>query len=78
MSEWYKMGTAEALEQLNSRPSEGLTTAEANRRLEQYGLNELIERGLKSPWRILWEQMTAVMVVILIIAAVISMVLGDY
>ncbi|NIT54506.1 MAG: hypothetical protein GWO41_17600, partial [candidate division Zixibacteria bacterium] len=37
-----------------------------------------VETGRKSPVRILWEQMTSIMVVILIIAALISLVLGEF
>jgi Ca2+-transporting ATPase len=56
----------------------GLTPAEAQRRLAEEGLNELVERGVKSPWLILWEQLTGLMVVILIVAAVVSGALGDW
>ncbi|MFZ2640991.1 MAG: cation-transporting P-type ATPase, partial [Verrucomicrobiia bacterium] len=55
-----------------------MTDAEAARRLDRHGPNQLIERGRRSPWRILWEQFTATMVVILIIAAVISAALGEF
>lgn len=48
----------------------GIAEADAAERLAQYGPNELIERGGKSPWRILWEQFTATMVLVLIVAAV--------
>ncbi len=34
--------------------------------------------GGKSPWRILWEQLTALLVIILIFAAVVSALLGDF
>ena len=78
MTDWYCMKTADALSALGTHPEQGLTQAEAERRLAEYGLNELVERGVKSPWRILWEQLTAVMVVILIVSAVISAFLGDY
>jgi hypothetical protein len=33
---------------------------------------------IKSPWRIIWEQLTVIMLVILIVAAVVSAALGDY
>jgi Ca2+-transporting ATPase len=56
----------------------GLSHAEAARRLAERGPNELVERGRRGPWRILWEQLTATMVVILIIAAVVSGLLGDF
>jgi Ca2+-transporting ATPase len=38
----------------------------------------VVERGAKSAWRILWEQFTETMVVILIISAVITFFLQEY
>ncbi len=64
------------LQTLGTDARQGLPDEEARRRLEQFGLNELEERGGKSPWRILWEQFTSTMVLILIAAAVISAFLG--
>ncbi|HID00957.1 MAG TPA: hypothetical protein EYP05_06445 [Piscirickettsiaceae bacterium] len=78
MINWYRLEVADVLDHLKTDPERGLSQAEVQRRLAEHGPNELIERGLKSPWLILWEQLTAVMVVILIIAAVISAALGDY
>jgi len=78
VTDWYHLEAENVLSTLDTDPGQGLTNAEAQRRLIKYGPNELIERGLKSPWRILWEQLTAVMVVILIVATVISAFLGDY
>ena len=78
MSDIYQRDKSEALEQFNSSIENGLTNAEAAERLAEFGPNELVERGLKSPWRILWEQLTSTMVVILIIAAVVSAFLGDF
>ena len=78
MSEWYQLDADEAVEELGSDSSKGLTTGEAEQRLQRYGYNELIEKGVKNPWRILWEQLTAVMVLILIVAAVVSFALGEY
>lgn len=77
MSQWYQLTASEVLQQLNSDPAHGLTEAEAARRLEQVGPNALIEQGLKSPWKILLEQLTNVMTIILIVAAIISFFLGD-
>lgn len=78
MNDWYQLEGDTALAELNSDLSTGLSTGEANRRLSEYGKNELIERGVKNPWRILWEQVTAVMVLILIAAAVVSLSLGEW
>jgi P-type Ca2+ transporter type 2C len=77
MSDWYQQPKEEVLSALDSNLETGLTAAEAKARLEQVGPNELEERGMKSRWRILSEQFTEIMVVILIIAAVISIVLGE-
>ena len=78
MSEFYRRSIDETLNELSSSLDEGLSTTQASQKLEVYGLNELVERGGKSPWRILLEQFTAVMVVVLLIAGVISLLLGEY
>lgn len=78
MSEWFSQTAEDVAQQLGTDIEDGLTSEEAQRRLEEHGLNELIERGVKSPWLILWEQLTEVMVVILIIAAAVSAFLGEY
>jgi Ca2+-transporting ATPase len=77
MTDWYKLSKEKVAEQLGIHPDQGLEDGEASQRLAEYGPNELVDRGVKSPWLILWEQLTGTMVVILIIAAVISYFLGD-
>jgi Ca2+-transporting ATPase len=74
---WQKEISALASE-LGTSLARGLSDEKAKQLLVQYGPNELVERSTKSPWAILWEQFTATMVVILIIAAVISAALGDF
>jgi Ca2+-transporting ATPase len=74
---WHTSETGDVLDRWHVDPEQGLSAHEAEQRLGEHGPNELVERGLKSPWRILWEQLTAVMVVVLIIAAVVSLLLGD-
>jgi len=69
--EWHALEANDALRELDTAP-DGLTEAEVARRRAQYGANELIERGLKSPWAILWEQATAVMILVLVGAALIK------
>lgn len=56
---------------------EGLSSQEAQRRLEQYGPNELQAGKRKSVPRIFLEQFADFLVIILIAAAVISAALGD-
>ncbi|MFQ5398173.1 MAG: cation-translocating P-type ATPase [Anaerolineae bacterium] len=77
MTTWSQWETEPLLAELKSDWERGLTVAEAERRLSHYGPNELVEQGTSSPWRILWEQLTAVMVIILIITAIISAFIGD-
>lgn len=73
---WYTKTTQTVLDELQTELTNGLTEAEATSRLGKYGSNELVERGGKPPWRILWEQFTSTMVLILIAAAVVSGFLG--
>jgi Ca2+-transporting ATPase len=78
MNYWYKLETTEVLQRLGTDAAQGLASPEAARRLIESGPNEFIERGKRSPWRILWEQLTATMVIILIVAAILSGVLGAF
>ena len=76
MAEWYQRDAQEVARELGTDVNTGLAEIEAASRMQRYGPNELIDRGMKNPWRILWEQFTAVMVLILVAAAVVSAVLG--
>ncbi len=73
---WHTLETKLVLDELDST-STGLTLQQAGERAEKYGANELIERGGRTPLQILWEQLTATMVLILIGAAVVAGFLGD-
>ena len=54
MAQWYRQ-TADAVQkELNTDATQGLSSAEAAARLQQVGPNELIERGGRTPWQILW------------------------
>jgi len=76
MTLWHTQTVESVLRELNVDPARGLTDDEAARRREQVGPNELTERGGKHPLRILWQQFTSTMVLILIVAAVVSGLLG--
>ncbi len=77
MKPWYQMETSEVLSALETDLKNGLSDQVVQERRKKYGLNELEERGIKSPWKILFEQVKEIMVVILIIAAVVSFVLHE-
>ncbi len=72
--DWHTLPIAVVLQQLDAS-LDGLNTTELAHRRKQYGLNELVEQGTKRPWQILWEQLTAVMVLILLAAAGLSLAL---
>ncbi|MGO0122646.1 cation-translocating P-type ATPase [Desulfothermobacter acidiphilus] len=78
MTNWHSLSAEQALSELASDPITGLTTAEAHLRWQRHGPNLLREKGAKSPGRILWEQFTGAMVLVLLAAAVISLLLGEY
>jgi P-type Ca2+ transporter type 2C len=77
-TDWHLLDTAQAAAQLGVTPAQGLTAVEADQRLATYGSNTLRERGGKPPWRILLDQFTGKLVLILIVAAVVSAAVGDF
>jgi len=74
---WHQLDNSEVLERLGTQ-REGLSAEEARQLFEQYGPNELIERGQRGLWQILWEQLREPMVLLLIVAAVISLFIDEY
>ncbi len=78
MNEWYKLHPHDVVQTLGTDEAAGLSADEAARRLQEYGPNELIERGKKSRWLILLDQFKGVMVIVLIVAALISFALHEY
>ena len=73
--DWHAQPVEDVLKHWSTSDS-GLAEAEAAARLEADGPNELEERRGKGPLRMLWEQFTETMVLILIAAAGISAFLG--
>jgi P-type Ca2+ transporter type 2C len=75
---WHELDAKIVLEKFKADPALGLTTPEATQRLSDYGTNELGAFGLKSAWLIVWEQLTSLMMLILIAATAVSLFLGNY
>ena len=73
---WHQQDMAEVLRHFGSAADHGLSTAEARRRLSQYGANELAESRRVSPWGILAEQFKNVLIIILLVGVTLSAVLG--
>ncbi len=73
---WHALGAEEVLQHLKVK-DQGLTTEEAERRREAYGSNQLQEAPRPGLWRMLWEQINSFVVWLLIVASVVSALLGD-
>jgi Ca2+-transporting ATPase len=73
----HSLTAQEVAEALGTDPATGLTAAEADARLAQYGPNELAERPGPGFWRLLLGQFENFVVIILIVSAVISLLLGN-
>lgn len=78
MKNWFTKQPQEILDEFDTNLEKGLSEQEVRQRQEKYGPNELIDRGTKSPWKIIFEQLKETMVLILIIAAVIMLFLHEY
>jgi Ca2+-transporting ATPase len=76
-TDWSQLEASEAADRLESGP-EGLTADEAERRLAEYGPNQLEDRGGRSRWEIFLSQFRDLLTLILLIAAGISAFLGDW
>ena len=74
--QWHSKTTEEALIELNVT-SKGLSTQEAQERLKTNGPNELKKEKRKSPLKLLLDQFTDVLMIILLIATGLSVAVGE-
>lgn len=74
---WYKLSTAEIFKKLGSS-QDGVLESEVTKLQEQYGMNELVSQKPISPWQILASQFKDVLVVVLLIAATVSLGLSIF
>lgn len=72
---WYSLETANVIKSLGSS-QQGLSSEEAKKRLAEYGPNELKEEKKISPWKILLSQFKSALIIILLVAVVLSLVIG--
>jgi Ca2+-transporting ATPase len=75
---WHAREAADIFVELKTDPQDGLTAAEAARRLAEGGPNELAEAPRPTFWRMLLDQFNNFIVIILILAAAVSAVIGDF
>ena len=75
---WHALGASVVLDELKTLGEQGLSSEEANRRLEEFGPNQLAEAPPISIWQMLWEQFNNFVIILLIVAAIVSALLGDF
>ncbi len=75
---WHVLEATEIVQALQTSPKQGLSEEEASRRLEQFGPNELEEAAKPSLFQLIFEQFNNFIVIVLIVAALVAAILGDY
>lgn len=73
---WHAKSPEETLKELNSS-EKGLSQAEAQKRLTEYGPNELRKEKRSSPIKLFLEQFTDILIIILLIATGLSIAVGE-
>jgi len=74
---WHTLSAEQILDHLEAGES-GLEPEEAQRRLKQYGYNRLAEAPGPTFLQLVWDQLNNFIVILLIVAAVISALLGEW
>ncbi len=74
---WHTRPGHEVAARLEVDPAAGLPPNEAARRLERHGPNVILEGAHRSLWRILLDQFTDFMIVVLVGAALVSGLIGE-
>ncbi len=74
---WHGMHAGDVIAELASHGEQGLSRQEAAARLASHGPNALREAPVASFWELLWGQFKNFLVIILIVASILSLALGD-
>ena len=73
---WHLLSLSEISQLLDTKPS-GLDSLIASERLSEYGKNEIEDKKKKTIWQMVLHQLTDFMILILIVVAIVSGILGD-
>jgi Ca2+-transporting ATPase len=76
MQIWHTQTVESVVNDLTTNLEQGLDPTTVQQRQQAYGRNELISKGGKHPLKLLWEQASSTMVLILIVATGLSAFLG--
>ena len=75
---WHALTAEDVLRQLDTQAQAGLTSAEAAQRLERFGPNQLAEKPRPTFFHLVLAQLNNFVVILLIAAALISALLGEW
>ena len=75
---WHALDIDAGVQKLGTDIRNGLTASEVQKRLETYGYNELAEKAPPTFLDRLWASLSEFIVMILIVSAIISAILGDF
>lgn len=74
---WYKLSKEDVLKELQVDPEKGLTQVEVEQRLKKYGKNKIPEKKSKNFLEIFFNQFKEFLIIVLLIATLISFLLGE-
>ena len=74
---WHSLTTEESLQQLNVDLKTGLSDAEVQSRLSQFGLNQIPDEKGLNLFQMILAQISDFMIIILIIAAIVAEIMGE-
>src|SRR5687767_2272366 len=74
----HARSVAQIAAEFRTDPERGLSAAEAQERLRTLGANELTEKPRPGFLALLWDQFNNYLVIILIVAAILALLLGEY
>lgn len=74
--EYYALPVADVAQSLETSPA-GISPETARQRLAEFGANQIADARTKTVWQLLLHQLTDVMILVLLVAAVISGVVGE-
>lgn len=75
---WFELKRQEVIDRLKTCPEKGLAEQQAKERLAQIGPNKLLSSVKKPPWQMFLDQFKDFMVLVLIVATLISGLLGEW
>lgn len=74
---WYQVKSTDIMKQINTTTA-GLSPEERSQRLEEHGYNKMQERQQLKPWQKFLKHFTDLLMLVLLAAAILKFVTGEY